>query len=441
MTGRQGPSSPRPRPTRTATLFAACTAAAVGASLLAGCGVLPGGSREPVTVMTWAPEGTKATNMPGMPAMAKTYARWVNAKGGLAGHELKVITCNERNTTFGAAACARQAVRAGAIAVVGSYSQHGRAFMAPLEVAGIPYIGGYGASDEEFVSPFSYPVNGGQATLLAGNGRQLARDCTRVALVRPDTIAGDDLPALLGSGLAEGGGHPATDIRAAEDASDYTAAARKSLKSARSASLAGTGTGTGKGCVTAVLGDRTETFFDSFRRVESETGGKVAVASVLGSVAQPLLDRTGGRNGPFEGAYVTGWYPVASDPRWDPMRKVIREHAFADNRIDPAEPGVQTAWIAYTVLKETVEAIGGGDEADISAADVFRTLNQGDGVLTGGLTPRLSWRFEDMLSSRDFPRIVNRDVTFQVVRQGRLVQLKRDFVDVGETLVRAPSAG
>ncbi|WP_274559801.1 ABC transporter substrate-binding protein [Streptomyces spiramyceticus] len=443
MTGRRSPSSHRPRLSRAATLFAACTATAVGASLLAGCGLLPGGSggsREPVTVMTWAPEGTQATNMPGMPAMAKAYARWVNANGGLAGHELRVVTCNEHNTTVGAANCARQAVRQNAIAVVGSYSQHGRAFMAPLEIAGIPYIGGYGVSDEEFTSPLSYPVNGGQAALLAGNGRQLARDCDRVSLVRPDTVAGDDMPALLGAGLTAGSRKPAADIRAPEDAGDYTAQAREALKSAGAFDAYGAG----KGCVTSVLGDRTETFFDSFRRLESEVVNDVGVASVLGSVGQPLLDRTGGKNGPFEGAYVTGWYPVASDSRWDPMRKVIREHAFADNRIDPADPGVQTTWIAYTVLNETLKSVaeGGGDgKGGITSSDVFRALNDDAGVETGGLTPTLSWRLEDMLAARDFPRIVNRDVTFQVVRKGRLVSVKKGFVDVGETLVRAPSAG
>ena len=67
----------------------------------------------------------------------------------------------------------------------------------------------------------------------------------------------------------------------------------------------------------AVLGDRTETFFDSFRRLEPTDDPKVRISSVLGSVDQPLIDRTGGSTGPFEGAYVTGWYPVAGDARWD----------------------------------------------------------------------------------------------------------------------------
>ncbi|CAM5666262.1 hypothetical protein SBADM41S_09082 [Streptomyces badius] len=47
--------------------------------------------------------------------------------------------------------------------------------MPALEAGGVPYIGGYGASTEEFSSYLSYPVNGGQSALLAGHGRQLAR--------------------------------------------------------------------------------------------------------------------------------------------------------------------------------------------------------------------------------------------------------------------------
>ncbi|MGR8009977.1 ABC transporter substrate-binding protein [Streptomyces hypolithicus] len=447
MTGRPRPSSLRPRLPKAAGLIAAATATAVGASLLAGCGVLSGepgnsgnssNSDESLTVMTWAPEGTQATNMPGMPAMAKAYARWVNANGGLAGRELRVLTCNEHNTTIGAAKCARQAVRENAIAVVGSYSQHGRAFMAPLETAGIPFLGGYGASDKEFSSPLSYPVNGGQPALLAGSGRQLADACDRVSLVRPDTVAGDALSALLGSGLTQGDRTEPFDVRAAEDASSYNAQARQALDAAGAFDAYGTD----KGCVTAVLGGRTETFFDSFRRLESDVRRDVSVASVLGSVSQPLLDRTGGENGPFEGAYVTGWYPVASDARWEPMRDVIQAHAFVDNRVDPADAGVQTTWIAYTVLKQTVEALADGDnDRSITADDVVAELNHGGGVETGGLTPKLSWRLQDMLASPDFPRIVNRKVTFQVVREGRLESVKDDFVDVGRTLAQARSAG
>lgn len=375
--------------------------------------------------MTWAPEGTRATNMPGMPAMAQAYARWTNGGGGIDGHELRVVTCNEHNDPAGAAACARRAVDEGVVAVVGSYSHHGRAFMAPLEAAGIPYIGGYGVADDEFTSYLSYPVNGGQPALLAGNGMQLADACERVSLVRPDSVTGDDLPYLLNSGLAQRKHRTATDIPAAEDAGEYAAEARQSRRQA----------GEEGGCVTAALGERTAHFFDSFRRLPSD-GRDVKVSSVLGSVDQPLVDRTGGPNSPFEGAYITGWYPDAGDERWGPMKQVIREHAFGDNRIDPADAGVQTTWIAYTVLRRVIEVL---DTEEVTAGKVTHALNRGVRVDTGGLTPPLRWRFQDMLGMPSFPRIVNRGVTFQVVRQGRLVAQKRGFVDTGPTLRNSSS--
>ncbi|WP_435974657.1 ABC transporter substrate-binding protein [Streptomyces sp. Qhu_M48] len=421
---------------RLTSLLAYVTTAATGASLLTGCGVLPGatgGSREPVTVMTWAPDQTRATNMPGMPAMAQTFARWVNARGGIDGHELRVLTCNEHNTSTGAAACARRAVREKAVAVVGSYSQNGRAFMAPLEAAGIPYIGGYGISEDEFTSPLSYPVNGGQASLIAGHGMQLAGSCRTVSLVRPDTLAGDKLPELLNSGLRKASHRGAVDIPAVEDAAEYTAQADRAREKA----------GDRNGCVTAVLGERTQTFFDSFRRLperedDGGSGGKkdgVRISSVLGSVGQPVIDRTGGAHSPFEGAFVTGWYPEASDKSWAPMREVIQEHAFADNRVDPADAGVQTTWIAYTVLKDVVEAL---DTDTVTAGQIAHALDRGERIDTGGLTPALRWKYEDLLGAPGFPRIVNHEVTFQVVRKGRLVAQKPGFVDVGETVLSAP---
>lgn len=415
-------------------------ATAAGASLLGGCGILPGtaeAGNDPITVMTWAPQNTEATNMPGMPAMAEAYARWVNASGGVNGRRLEVLTCNDHNDTVAAARCAQRAAKQDVVAVVGSYSQHGRSFMAPLEGHGIPYLGGYGITDEEFTSPLSYPVNGGLPALVAGNGRQLAAaECAQVALVRPDTVAGDQLPPLLDTGLRDGGAAsaaPVTDVRAPEDATSYGQAAREALEGAGQAPE-GTASGAEAegGCVTAVLGGRTDTFFDSFRRLEPDDAG-ITSASVLGSVRQRLIDQTGGADSPLEGAYATGWYPAADDLRWEPMKRVVREHAFGDNRIDTDDPGVQTTWIAYTVLRAALESLDG--DTPVTAETVRDALDEGPAIATGGLTPELRWHYEDLLAAHDFPRIVNTRVTYQRVRDGRVVSVRDRFVDVRTSLV------
>ncbi|MBC9716422.1 ABC transporter substrate-binding protein [Streptomyces sp. TRM66268-LWL] len=415
-------------------------ALAVTATLATGCGALPGLSSEtqgPVTVMTWAPENTKGTNAPGVPAMAKAYARWVNENGGLGGRDLEVITCNEQNDVSGAADCARKAVDAEVVAVVGSYSQYGQSFLSTLEADGIPFIGGFGLTEDEFTSPLSYPVNGGQVALMAGNGEQLAEHCAKVSLVRPDTIAGDDLPELLDFSLKRAGRPKATDIRAGEDANDFTKQAERALAEAGAPATLATTLGVEgareqarKGCVTAALGDQTTTFFDSLRRVR-EDFQDVRIGSVLGSLDQTAINRGGGKSGVYEGAYVTGWYPAAGDQRWAPMRKVITEQAFNDNRIDPADASVQNTWIAYTVLKQVVESLG---EGAVNADSVTRALNDGIRVKTGGLTPTLSWRFEDTIAVRDYPRMVNAHVWFQQVRSGQLTAVGREPVDMTDTL-------
>jgi ABC-type branched-subunit amino acid transport system substrate-binding protein len=415
------------RPVRATVMSAAALGAC--ASLVAGCGVIPGvagGSGDgSITVMTWAPWDTNSTNKPGMPAMATAYAKWINKHGGLNGRKLKVLTCNDHNTTVSAAKCARQAVDDDVVAVVGSYSQFSDSYFAPLEGAGIPYIGGYGVTTEEFTRALSYPVNGGQPALLAGLGKELASTCGPVTLVRPDSIVGDDLPPLLNAGLAAGGHAAATDQLAADDATEYSSQSVSALKSASG------GTGSKEGCVVPSLGDRTDIFMDSFRR-DREDYPAVRTATVLGSVDQTEINSTGGQSGPYEGSYITGWYPVASDPRWNPMKKAVDEVAFGDNRIDPADAGVQTTWIAYTAFKTVVNSLGSGD---ITADTVRRALDDGVKVDTGGLTPTLQWSARDEnLSSVGLARLVNANVTLQIVRKGVLVSAKKGFLDMTRTL-------
>ncbi|NEA42492.1 ABC transporter substrate-binding protein [Streptomyces sp. SID11385] len=427
--------------------------AAVGGLLVSGCGVLPGGGDDddrPVTVMTWAPLHTTGTNAPGMTAMARAYERWVNSQGGIGGRKLRVLVCDEGNESVAAAECARRAVREKAVAVVGSYSEQDAAIFSPISLAGIPYLGGYGITQEEFVNPDSYPVNGGLPALVAAEGAQLAPHCDPVVLVRPEGITADTWPDLLRAGLRGAGGTAeVVDLPVPAASSDYTPQAEQVLGRLAPAPAA-------RRCVSVALGDSTAVFVDSFRRV-APSGGAVAgagtgtgaapavrIGSVLGSVSQRLVDRSGGASGPYEGAAVAGWYPPASDPRWAQMKKVITRHAFGDNAIDPADAGVQTTWIAYTALRRVVESLG---EGPVTARTVRDALDKGTKVTTGGLTPTLSWGDDYARSVIGYPRTANTRVTHLEVRDGRLVAAKGAgdgpgaTGDVREALESEPAGG
>ncbi|WP_063795957.1 ABC transporter substrate-binding protein [Streptacidiphilus griseoplanus] len=391
--------------------------AALGA---AGCGgPADAATSTDITVMTMAPTGSGATDRAGMTALADAIGRKVNATGGISGRRLHVLVCNEHNTAEGADACAQQAVDAKAIAVVGSYTQWGDTVLPVLEGKGIPWIGGYGLSTDEFRSPDSYPVNGGTPSLLAGNGRQLiASGCRSVAVVRPDTRAGDVMLSYLSRALAPSGIKP-VDIPAPEQSTDYTSVAERAI-----------GDDQPHHCVTAALAaDPTQTFLDAYRRLHHT---HTRLSSVIGSFQQSVVDATGGSSGPLAGAYATSWYPDESSKVWNGLRETARDYA-PDSTIDPSDPGIQTTWVAYQVFLQTVERLG----AQVDVRSLENALDTQDPVSTGGATPPLSWRLSDMLASVDSPRLVNTSVTFQAVQNGQFVEQQQRFVDVRWVLTNA----
>ncbi|MEV4558645.1 ABC transporter substrate-binding protein [Kitasatospora sp. NPDC049285] len=414
--------SPHPLPAvttgRRRTVAALAASAALLPALLstAACGgpAVADATGQEVTVMTWAPSGTGASDRPGMTALADAIGRELNSHGGLDGRKVRVLTCNEHDSADGATACTRQAVDAKVVAVVGSASQFGTNFMPVLDDAGIPYLGGYGLSSPEFTSPLSYPVAGGMPALIAGSGRQLVdAGCKQISLIRPDTRAGDALVGYL-TGAVKQTNIKLTDVKAPEKSNDYSSYARKAIGDDKSGN-----------CVLSALGSEpTSNLLDPYRRANPKN---TQLASVIGSFQQSVVDSTGGDNGPLRGAYATGWFPAESSRVWDALRNTA--HTFGGGAtIDVADPGVQTTWVAYEVLRQ---AVGRIDKSKPLTAKALRAvLDSGEPIDTAGATPPLGWGMTNMLPSADSPRLVNTSVTFQQVQGGRLVEQRQGFTDV-----------
>ncbi|WP_345699816.1 ABC transporter substrate-binding protein [Kitasatospora terrestris] len=388
---------------------------ALGAALalLTGCGGSTGatGAGGEYTVMTWAPSGTGSADREGVTALAGAIGRATAARGGVGGHRLRVLTCNEHGTADGATACARQAAVAHAVAVIGSYSEFGESFMPVLEQAGIPYIGGYGMTGPEFSSPYSYPVAGGTPTLIAGSGRQLvAAGCRQIALVRSDTRAGDTLARYLATAVAQSGVKP-VDVKVPDKDPDYPAVVRKALGEDRPGT-----------CVSNALApDRSGKLLEAYGKAAPRN---TRFGSVIGSVQQSALS-AGGAAATLNGSFATGWYPPQSSRVWDELRTTAAD----DRRIDTSDLGVQTTWVAYQVFLQAADRLREAG-TPLSAKTLRTQLDSGDTLDTGGATPPLTWGMTDMLPSAESPRLVNTWVTFQQVRDGRLTEQQSGFVDV-----------
>ncbi|WP_370061687.1 ABC transporter substrate-binding protein [Streptacidiphilus sp. MAP5-3] len=392
-------------------------AAVLGAGLT-GCGG-NASADDAVTVMTWAPMEGQAGAEPGVPAMAQAIADYVNANGGIQGHQLRVVTCDEHNTAQGALACADQAATEGAVAVIGSSSQYAEQFMPTLENAGISYIGGSGASTAEFTSPYSYPVNGGYQTLLVGNGEQLAAaGCRRVAIVRPNTAVGDTMFDYINDGLSSS--HlSAVDVPANPGQTNYRAQVQAAI-----------GDDHDGDCVTSALdAASTQTFYDSWRQAAPS---HARLSALIGSFQQSLIDNLGGASGPLEGALATGWYPPDGSPVWNSLHAVIQKYAFTNDSISSADPAIETTWIAYEVFGKVAATISG----PITAQSVHAAFDATGPVSTDGATPPLSWQSANLIALQSAPRTVNTEVSFQQVVNGELAETHQGLVNVADQLTR-----
>ncbi|WP_035844522.1 ABC transporter substrate-binding protein [Kitasatospora azatica] len=374
------------------------------------CGDSADAAATEYTVMTWSPSGTGGFDRPGVTALAEEIGKDVNAKGGLDGHRLRVITCNEHNTVEGGTACVRQAVAEKVVAVVGSYSLNSDSLLPGLEAAKIPYLGGYGLSNAEFRSPLSYPVAGGTPTLIAGNGRQLvAAGCHTIALVRPDTKAGDTLTGYLGSALKPEG-VKLVDVKVSEKTPDYGDAARKALGDDRPGTCASD----------ALAPEQSVKLLDAYRQLGPK---HTLLGAVIGSVPQSVLGPMGGDGGPLNNAYVAGWYPPASSRAWDALRAA----SSGDSRIDVSDLAAQTTWVAYQVFLQAAERLRAAG-TPLTSQSLRDLLDSGDSLRTGGVTPSLSWG--EMLPSAESPRLVNTWVTYQQVKASQLTEQQSGFLDV-----------
>ena len=182
---------------------------------------------EPVTVMTMSTYDTDTLNAKGVLDIAQGAVVQINNDGGLGGHELKLITCNDSADPNKAADCARQAVDEGVAALVGGFTANGDAIMPILEAAGIPWFGPPGISAGELSSADSYPITSGVLG-LAGLGQMAAEDgCDKVASVNYDLPSAGQIAQLVDLALTNQGHDPSTLIKVPPTTTDFSTIAQE----------------------------------------------------------------------------------------------------------------------------------------------------------------------------------------------------------------------
>ncbi len=390
--------------------LAACSSDEGGDEQEASQGVTPDASveftGEPIKVMTMAPIDTEVLNTPAILNIAEGAVIGINNAGGINGHEVQLITCNEGFDPNIAADCARDAVDQGVAAVVGGFTINAPNVLPILARADIPWVGPPLVSSNELTDPGAYPVNSGIMSMAALGKRAVEDGCENIASVATQTgdAASDALAALVDRGMASAGADAPEVIRVPQIVSDFSGVAQQ-LDGADCVIIsAPPAIVTGVVAANASLGADVEYYI---------FGG-----ALTSEVIRPL-------GGALEGAITTSNFPVASDPAWDEAKQTVGDLADDDNG-GWTSIFAQNTWVAYQVLASALAEIEGVTGADATAA-----LDAASAVDTKGLTEPIDFTQEN--DADGLNRVFNSQIKFLRVKDSDVTP-EGDFYDVDTAL-------
>ena len=116
-----------------------------------------------------------ALSLPDAEAAMEAKVKAVNAAGGIGGKTIHLTVCNDQLNPNQSAACARQAVSDGVVAVVASYEPYTAQVLPILESAKIPFSNAEGINARDANSPIEFPLTGGVITQYAAQGVALGK--------------------------------------------------------------------------------------------------------------------------------------------------------------------------------------------------------------------------------------------------------------------------
>jgi len=156
-------------------------------------------SNAPIEIMVLGSIQSAALSEPGIVWGATAGVDALNAAGGLDGHKIKIVSCNDELEVNIAEQCARTAVKDKVVAVVGSLTIYGDSVVPILAKAGIPDIAPFPNSASEENNADSYPVDGGNLMEARGMAQIMEMNkVTAVNLIEVDSVAG-----IAGSGQTD----------------------------------------------------------------------------------------------------------------------------------------------------------------------------------------------------------------------------------------------
>lgn len=334
------------------------------------CVKAPTGS--PIKTMTIASVNYAGPTYETAWATAKLYEQYINCKGGINGHPLSVITCDEKGVSTGTEACAREAVSEKVVAVVGMVGYFGGAGESILHAANIPNFGACCSyTPAEFNDSTAFPFGPDPITAWAGPLIKAAEDgCKNISYLQRDSGGADASNAgALQIMKAYGHSPKVTFTKLPITSQDFTAQITQATSNDPDCIIMNTA----GSVITGVL----PAFFQTGSKARIYGGhGNLTAESVKGFENQQQI----------KDATIFSYYSSFQGKAYDTLRGAIEQFGADTNKFDFDSLSGNGDWAAYDAFTQIASSIKG----DINAASFLDKASTAV-IDNGGMTPKLNF--------------------------------------------------
>lgn len=370
-------------------------------------------SGAPIKVMTYSSINSPGVVWDNIRNTAFVAGKWINAHGGIAGHPVKVIFCDDRGDAVHAAACARQAVSDHVVAAVGSFNFAGDTMMPILQKANIANFGLCCAvSPAELSFKNSFPLGNGNIWAVGLAMRAVDDGCKKVGAVVID--GAQALTPLIENAMKFKGQILVKTVILPQTSTDYSPQVAQATS--------------GTDCLVMVV---PEVQFTAWMPAFAQSGSTERLYGPQGNFTESVVK---GFEKLTNGDVVGGSYPDISTPPFAQYRQALAQYHAPGwpepvaARLDYNSLGGLGTWAAYMGFRQVADAIKG----PITGKSFLQLAGRTKVLNLHGMLPVLNLTKPWVTGPPGWTRLFNRSVVYSKFKNGRLVPLSSKFVDVSK---------
>ena len=378
----------------------------------AAAGDTPTGA--PIKLMTVTTLNAAGPTYENIANTAKAYEKYINSRGGVAGHPLEVTVCDEQFDPAVATTCARQAVEEGMVSIVGSFTYFAESIVPVIAESSITWFGACcPITPAELTSPYAFNI-GNQPMYAVGAVKRAVDDgCESINAVIIDGAQVFIPPmenAIKALGMEFG-----DVIILPPTAQDYSAEVAQATTDAD--------------CVISII---SETPFITWNTAWAQSGTDAQQYGPQGNLNQISAK---GNEEATNGNVIVGMYPDISTEPWAEYRTALEEAGLDTTALDYNSLGGMGTWAAFTGFTQIAETI----EGDITAESFYEAANTTTALDLNGMVPVLDFTKEWTDGLEGYNRLFNRSVILSKLDNGQVVPLTTEFEDVSDLAIgKAP---